>query len=254
LKKHLLVLALLPIVAAACGDDDDAAETTLPVVTAIPPTESPRTVAPTTVAPTTEAPGTTESPPTTAAPSTEEPTTTEAPTTIAAPTTTEAPASGNVGVVWASQVDPARVNAQGQPVFEALGVTARVEQVLYVSAEGTAESSQACRDEIQYSETAPPGTDHCMIVQWSFDVSAELTDEASLTAGSMLTPDGLQIDSYASESGLPGAKNRVVVAAYPGGTPGSTVRFDLSTGEPNYESETQTFQIPPKRQMQPIDF
>ena len=88
--RLLAALAVVALVAAACGGADDgagsdeAAEPTTVPTTAAPTTEAPTTTA----APTTEAPTTTAPPATTAAP-----TTTAASTTTAAPTTTAPPAT-----------------------------------------------------------------------------------------------------------------------------------------------------------------
>lgn len=66
LKKALLLIAALALIAAACGDDDEPQAT--------PTTVAPTTAAPTTAAPTTTAPTTTQSPATTAAPEMDGPT------------------------------------------------------------------------------------------------------------------------------------------------------------------------------------
>jgi hypothetical protein len=232
-----IAFAALGLTACGGGSGDDATPATNPVVTVIPTTTEP--------APTTQPPVVTVTPP----PTTEAPTpaTTEPPTTTGAPTTVPE-AADTVGVVWHSQVDPARVNAEGQPVFEGAGVTARLDLIFYTAADGDGSVSQGCRDAIDEQQAQ---ADHCLLVQWSFDVAADVAGgEGWLETSPVLTPDGLQIDAPYAASGLAGAKNRTLVVVYPGGVPGMDIAFDLTSGDYN-DTAPQTFTVPPLEAMQP---
>ena len=144
----------------------------------------------------------------------------------AATTTTAASAqptrvSGNLGLSWPG-------SALEQPVFEVDGISSRIDAIVWVDPTARGDLSLGCQSKIDF-EAEYYGTEpatQCIYVAWSFDVAAEFQDEEGyLTPGSMLTPEGLQIDQGTTTSGLPGAQNRTIDAYYVGGTPGSTLTF-----------------------------
>ena len=242
------------LVCAACSGDDDAASGTAAASTAA----VAQTTSPTSDTSTGSAPTTIEST-TTAAPTTEAPTTTATPTTRA-PTTTAPLEPTYTGIVWESAVDPARVNASGPaPTFEADGVTTTIQLLLWVPAFAPTELGRSCRERAQSQQDFEGGqlADRCLTVQGSFDVAPDVpTDEnspdASLAAGSLITLEGRQIDSVFASSAFPGTVDNGFVEQFPGGVPGSTLKF--RTGSNLVGHTTHTYEVPPTEAFMPVFF
>lgn len=163
-------------------------------------------------------------------------------------------AGTTLGLIWASQVDPARVNqpAGTQPVFDGGdGLASRIEMIRYVDSRLESDSAYACRDAISFSGEADDT--HCLHVQWSFDVPADYdADDAGLSPGTLLTSEGKQITNHTVEVGVPGAKNVVVVIYYPGGEPGATLRWDMGSNE--YQWKTLKYEVPELASFLPTNF
>lgn len=166
------------------------------------------------------------------------------PTAEATPSATDSGTARQLGLVWASQVDPARVNQKhgSQPEFDGGdGIKVRIENVIYVDKSLPGQLSEQCLDQLQLQGAADET--HCLTVQWSFDVPSDYrADDAGLTPGPLLTPNGRQIEQGLMNTGVPGAKNVVMVASYPGGVPGSTLRFNVGSNERRWK--TLKFKVP----------
>ena len=126
-------------------------------------------------------------------------------------------------------------------MFDADGINSRVDAIVLVDPTAAGDLSLGCKDEIdfrvEYMGEEPAS--QCIYVSWSFDVAAEFQDEeGSLSPGSLLTPEGLQIDQATVTSGLPGAQNRTIEAFYAGGTPGSTLTFDTGSNAVGWTEHT----------------
>lgn len=222
----LMVTAVCTLSLAACSSDDFSSETTT---------------------------ADTEAPAITAAPTTEASATTSPPTTAPAPEPSE-------GLVWASAAGDDRINTDTpQPTFEADGVTSRIESVLWVESGGTSDVQRACREEADLEQEFGGGelATECLIAQWTFDVSADFrTDEFSvdggLSARSLVTPEGKQIDSFVAASGFPGTVDNRLVVTFAGGVPGSTLRFD--TGSNLVGFTTHVYEVPPAEEFLPVFF
>lgn len=161
---------------------------------------------------------------------------------------------GHLGLVWASVVDDGRVNqpTSEQPRFDGGDkITTSLDSVLYVDAAGEGELSQGCADEIEASGNAKDS--HCLMVQFAMDVPASYRAEtAGLAPGAMLTPNGRQIDKATITDGVPGAKHVVIAEFYAGGTPGSTVRWEVGSNEQDWK--TIKYRIPQIQAFRPISF
>lgn len=171
---------------------------------------------------------------------------------VAAPTTAQT--GPHLGMVWTSQVDTDRINqpAGSQPTFDGEGITSRIEMIVYVDASAVGPLSDECSSEIEIFGDNPDET-HCLFVQWSFDVpSSYEAEDASLSPGPLLTPEGLQITSGMTTSGVPGAKDVGMTHYYEGGVPGSTLRWDVGSNEQG--RETLTYKIPDVESFLPISF
>lgn len=168
--------------------------------------------------------------------------------------TQSASVSGNLGLVWVSAVDPARVNqpASTQPKFDGgHGIATSIDMILYIDPAGDGDLSQGCADEIESSDT--PKATHCVMVQFAMDVPSKYrADAANISPGPMLTPKGKQINKYTTTDGVPGAKHVVITEYYAGGEPGSTVRWDVGSNERGYK--TLKYGIPKIDAFQPINF
>lgn len=170
------------------------------------------------------------------------------------PTPVSAQVEGHLGMVWASQVDPGRINQpiDTQPTFDGGdGVTVRIENLLYADASVSGDIGDECAAEIEFRDE--PSDTHCLFVQWSFDVPDDYeADDASLSPGPLLTPSGRQIGKATTTSGVPGAKNVVMVEIYAGGVPGSTLRWDV--GSNAREWKTLKYEVPGADGFLPINF
>ncbi|MCG6567691.1 hypothetical protein C3E87_08655 [Tessaracoccus sp. ZS01] len=157
-------------------------------------------------------------------------------------------------MVWASQVDSGRINqpVDSQPTFDGGdGIVVRLESLLYVDASASGRLAGDCSDQIEWD--GEPDDTHCMFVQWSFDVPADYAaDDAALSPGPLLTPEGRQIELWTTTSGVPGAKNVVMTATYSGGVPGSTVRWTVGSNERQWA--TLKYEIPGTDSFQPLSF
>ena len=181
--------------------------------------------------------------------------------TAAAPAVTSPAASPtpaqtgpHLGLVWASQVDSERVNqpSGSQPTFDGDGITSRIDMILYVDASAVGELSEECSSAIEIFGDNPDDT-HCLFVQWTFDVPKDYdADDANLSPGPLLTPEGLQITSGFTTSGVPGAKDVVMRYFYGGGVPGSTLRWNVGSNEQG--RETYTYEVPEVESFRPISF
>lgn len=173
------------------------------------------------------------------------------------PSAVQSPATSgtrHVGMVWASQVDPARVNqpSGSQPMFDGGdGIAVRIENVILVDSTLTGDLADNCSHEISLSGES--SETQCLYVQWSFDVPDDYgADHAGLAPGALLTPEGRQINNYTVNDGVPGAKNVYMYAFYPGGKPGSTLRWTVGSNE--QEWTTLKFDIPGTESFVPINF
>lgn len=123
--------------------------------------------------------------------------------------------------------------------------------VLYVDASEDGDLADDCVAEIEAS--GKPSDDHCLYVQWSMDVPRKYpAEEAGLAPGPLLTPKGRQIDNFTIATGLPGAKNVHIAAHYPGGEPGSTLRWDVGSNERGYRTVKWT--VPKRSEFLPLNF
>jgi len=187
------------------------------------------------------------------------------PATVATTTTTPAatttvPPTSNLGVVWASGVDPARVN-QPEGSIPTLdggdGIVVRLQHALYIdpSLPGNLISTE-CAREIEFTGPVNGVLDNrCMWVQLAMDVpSGYAAGEAValLIAEELVTPAGRQIDSIFLAFGFPGSTDVVLSVMFAGGEPGSTLRF--SSGSNDLGFTELTFTLPPLEQFQPINF
>ena len=172
-------------------------------------------------------------------------------TTISA---TPSNSTSQIGMVWASQVDPGRINqpVDSQPTFDGGdGITVRIENLLYVDTTLPGDLADECADEIRLFGTA--SDTRCLYVQWSFDVPADYEgDAAGLTPGPLLTPAGRQIDRAFVTEGVPGAKNVVMSTYYPGGEPGSTLRWEIGSNEREWKD--LQYEVPDVSSFMPINF
>lgn len=179
---------------------------------------------------------------------------TETPTQ-ASPPPTSAPSNPQRGLVWNSQTDPARINQPGgtQPNFDGGdGIVVRIDMVLLVDTSIPGDLSDQCHDQIGILGDVDHDT-QCLYVQWAFDVPGNYrADEAGLSPGPLLTPAGRQIDQATITTGVPGAKNVSIGAMYPGGVPGSTLRWD--TGSNKLTWKTTTYKVPGNERFVPIGF
>lgn len=181
---------------------------------------------------------------------------TVAPSVQPASTLEETPPSSTaqIGMVWASRVDPGRINQpiDSQPTFDGGdGIAVRIENLLYVDTAVSGDLADECADEIRLFGTA--SDTHCLYVQWSFDVPADYEgDAAGLTPGPLLTPAGRQIDQASITEGVPGAKNVVMSAYYPGGEPGSTLRWEIGSNEGEWEP--LQYEVPDSDGFLPLNF
>ncbi|HQZ35361.1 MAG TPA: hypothetical protein PK020_13125 [Ilumatobacteraceae bacterium] len=222
--KLLLPAVLLLSSLSACGGSEGTAST---------------------VAPTEPSAATTQAPAATDAPTTTEAATTLPTTTEAATTTTLKPSLVS-GVVWASVVDPSRIN-QTTPIpsqTSASGVTVRLQLALYGPLKGAGTFSSECADEYEAELYAD-----CLVVQLAMDVDPAFrvdgnSPDASMSVDAVITPEGKQLDSIWSESGYPGTKDTVLAVALPGATPGSTVKVSVGSNLVGYE--ILTFVLPPE--------
>jgi hypothetical protein len=189
------------------------------------------------------------------------------PSTMASSSTsTEVPVStvpgvdGLRGLVWESAVDPGRVNTDSeQPVFEANGITARIQMILEVDAEATNNTSRDCAREISLT-TGGGGAarpTQCLYVQWAFDVpidfpTSEFSDEGALIPDSVVNPDGIQVNAFGATYAFPGTRDNIANGFFVGGLPGSTLRFD--TGSNDVGFTTHVYQVPPGDAFLPVNF
>lgn len=177
------------------------------------------------------------------------------PTTPASmtPSPTPSPVSGHTGMVWHSQVDASRINqpAGTQPTFDGGdGITARIELLAFVDSEGPGSLGDECAEAIQFEGTADT---HCLYVQWSFDVPSDYpADDAGFSTGPLLTPEGRQIELAWGADGVPGAKNVGFSTYYAGGTPGSTLRWNMGSNETEWR--TLKYEVPPADKFLPLTF
>jgi hypothetical protein len=157
-------------------------------------------------------------------------------------------------MVWASQVDPGRINqpTDSQPTFDGGdGITVRIENLLYIDTEISGDLADECANEIRLF--GDPSDTRCLYVQWSFDVPEDYDgDTAGLTPGPLLTPAGRQINQATITDGVPGAKNVVASAYYPGGEPGSTLRWEIGSNE--REWKPLQYEIPASSSFLPLNF
>lgn len=178
----------------------------------------------------------------------------EATTTSPVAAPTSAQTGPHLGMVWTSQVDPGRINqpAGSQPTFDSDGITSRIELILYVDASAPGDLANECESQLDGWNSSPDAT-HCLFVQWSFDVPSDYeADDANLSPGPLLTPEGRQIDQGTTTSGVPGAKNVVIGEYYPGGVPGSTLRWDVGSNEQGRAN--LKFEVPSSESFLPINF
>jgi hypothetical protein len=202
------------------------------------------------------APATEAAPVTDAAPPTTVPPTTVPPTS-AAPTTAPAaePIEGVTGLVWASAVSDDRINTDTpQPTYEADGITSRIESVFWVESGRTNDLQQECREDANSEQELAGGelATECLTVQWAFDVPADFpTEDFSGVGGLVLvTPEGKQIDSIFGANGSPGTVDNRLVVTFPGGVPGSTLRFD--TGSNLNGWDTHVYEVPSAELFRPL--
>jgi len=159
----------------------------------------------------------------------------------------------NIGIVWASSVDPSRVNQPNeQPTFTTeQGLITRLDMLVYVNAAKEGSLSQECYRAI--SAFGKSDDTHCLMVQFELDVPADYrADVAGISPGSLLTPEGRQIDSGSFAPGVPGAKNVVITEMYVGGEPGSTLRWSVGSNEVGHE--TLKYEIPGIDAFMPLNF
>lgn len=179
-------------------------------------------------------------------------TTTQAQTPVPSPASEKA--TGHLGMVWASQVDPARINQplESQPTFDGGdGIVVRIEQLDYVDASRSGDLGEQCSGIIE--QDGKSGDTHCLYAQWVFDVPENYkADEAHLSPGVLLTPDGRQIGNYTTTSAVPGAKNVAVNAMYEGGVPGSTLWWSVGSNKRDWKK--LKFAIPGVESFKPINF
>ena len=157
-------------------------------------------------------------------------------------------------MVWASQVDPERINQEtsSQPTFDGGdGILVRIENLLYVDPSLPGDLADECAGQLEMHDES--SDTHCLFVQWSFDVPADYdAEDASLSPGPLLTPEGRQIELWTTTSGVPGAKNVVMVAAYPGGVPGSALRFTVGSNDRDWK--TLKYEVPDSDEFEPLNF
>lgn len=163
-------------------------------------------------------------------------------------------APGNLGLVWASAVDDARVNrpVSEQPKFDAgRKLESSIDAIIYVDASTEGDLSKGCADEIESSGKS--SDTHCLLVQFAMNVpSSYRAEEAGLAPGPLLNPDGRQIEKATVTDGVPGAKHVTIAEFYAGGTPGSTLRWDVGSNEQGWK--TMKYRIPKLDAFLPINF
>lgn len=151
-------------------------------------------------------------------------------------------------------VDDGRVNQprDEQPVFEGgHGIKTRIEMLIWVDRTETGDLADGCNEAIEMN--GKRGDSRCMYVQLSFDVPAKYrAEEAGIAPGPMLTKKGRQIDRGTIELAVPGAKGVGIAEFYPGGEPGSTLRWDVGSNELGYK--TLKYKIPKKSEFLPLNF
>ena len=256
--KRIIGAALAVVLLGACSSDSESASTTAAAET----TEATEATVAETDAPTTEATTAETDPPETDAPTTEAETTdaptTEAPTTTEEATTTTAAVDFGVGLVWESAVDPSRVNAptESRPFYEADGIATQIDIVAPTTADANSDCADAARDLARY-EGGEVAT-QCLLIQWRFDVSADLDTEysgsAQFSTEDIVTAEGVQIPGSGSAflDAFPGTVDNVLGVFFPHGGPGSTVRWRTMDGAGR--STTHTYIVPPLADLPPLTF
>ena len=127
---------------------------------------------------------------------------------------------------------------------------------IYVDSTAKGDLAMQCAEEIRMARTDDT---HCMYVQWSMDVPTDFpANDASLSTGPLLTPQGRQIELFYVQDGVPGAKNIVLSVSYPGGEPGSTVRWEVigysDTPDKYVPPQQMQYTIPTIESFLPINF
>ena len=157
--------------------------------------------------------------------------------------------------MWGSTVDSNRVNTDTPPpAYDADGISSQIEAVIWIES-GTGNAiKEACRNEAELLQQEEGGllATECLGVQWIFDVSPDFgDDEGSLSAGSLVTPDGKQIDSMgAMIRAASGTTENLLINFFAGGEPGSTLRFDTGSNSVGYT--THVYEVPEAEDFLPV--
>ena len=197
-SRTIVALALVAcaIAIAACESDDDSEATATTVPTAV-------------TAPTTEKSATAEAPSTTEGAAAATPATTEASATA------ETSSDENLAVVWGSSADSNRVNTElPQPQWVVGETTVALDIVGIVGNDPTAEEFGAsCQEWVELLNT---DDEHCMFVQFRFDVSSNATERGGIFVPHVITAEGEQIDLFFSNAAWPDTVDSLLAFVVPG--------------------------------------
>lgn len=116
-----------------------------------------------------------------------------------------------------------------QPTFEAVGVTVRLDYLLWVGVDTAIdESGFTCGEmaEIWKEDTANVAATECLVVGWGFDVAEDVPGgDGELIPDELITPELYSIGIGSGTGADPGEQNNHWTSTIPGGKPSSTLLF-----------------------------
>ena len=163
----------------------------------------------------------------------------------------------DLGIVWSSAVDDARVNRTDEPPgFTVAGVDVQVQ--LYVYDE---DNDLGCRWELDVGST-------CLVAQVSFDVPEETETfygDVSVIFDDAVTAEGRQVGcAYPTEEfwvagcaadALPGTTDTVLVGYFPDAGPGSMLSLSVNgVDSPDASSDPMVIEVPGIEEFQQLDW
>lgn len=171
------------------------------------------------------------------------------------------PVPQNTGIVWDSDVDPARENQPfgSQPRFAPdnpnVQVVSRIDMILHVdpAAAGNIAADCAAVIDDEAAASGRPKERTCLYVEWEIDVASTEAGGAAMYDGPLHQPDG-DVTAGCCYSGVipPGTFGEPYGVYFPGGEPGSTVFWSIETPDDGFT--THSYRVPPTASFQRIDW